>query len=218
MRGKDLNLRPLGYEFDLCFAWLHAVPSTSTTYHILMALGSSCFGLLFLGSGSTFGSTSPPFSARQSAPFPVLILWAANPKGISWSRRDTRLAKPKESPRTQVSDCGLLPSRRPQSDQHRDLGPGTASREKPNNLAPFPTGGRLNFEGGGRHSRNFQRWEGKHSRNFRRRCSGEQYPLSYYNELFVWNQACQRQPAHFHLIGAETQIGRRTPSIVQSNR
>jgi|SRR5260370_35866713 hypothetical protein len=25
-----------------------------------MALGSSCFGLLFLGSGSTFGSTSPP--------------------------------------------------------------------------------------------------------------------------------------------------------------
>ena len=50
-----------------------------------MALGSSCFGLLFLGSGSTFGSTSPPFSARQSAPFPVLILWVANPKGISWS-------------------------------------------------------------------------------------------------------------------------------------
>ena len=32
-----------------------------------MALGSSCFGLLFLGSGSTFGSTSPqPFSLRSS--------------------------------------------------------------------------------------------------------------------------------------------------------
>ena len=47
---------------------------------------------------------------------------------------------------------------------------------------------------------------------------GEQYPISYYNELFLRNQACHRQPAHFHLIGAETQIGRRTPSIVQSNR
>jgi hypothetical protein len=157
------------------------------------------------------------------------------------------LARPNEgiTARTPVSDCRLLPSRRPPSDQHRDLGPGTASREKPNNLAPFPTGVRrrsLNFEGGGRHSRNFKRrgsragrperrsptalagrwfpsdWEGNHSRNFRRCCPGEQYPISYYNELFVWNQACQRQPAHFHLIGAETQIGRRTPSIVQSNR
>jgi hypothetical protein len=47
---------------------------------------------------------------------------------------------------------------------------------------------------------------------------GGQYPISYYNELFVWNQACHRQPAHFHLIGAETQIGRRPPSIVQSDR
>ena len=46
----------------------------------------------------------------------------------------------------------------------------------------------------------------------------EQYPISYYNELFVWNQAWQRQLVHFHLIGAETQIGRRTPSIVQSDR
>src|ERR1017187_1608298 len=28
------------------------------TYSILLALGSSCFGLLFLGSGSTFGSNT----------------------------------------------------------------------------------------------------------------------------------------------------------------
>jgi hypothetical protein len=46
----------------------------------------------------------------------------------------------------------------------------------------------------------------------------ERYPVSYYNELFVWNQACYRQPAHFHLIGAKTQIRHRTPSIVQSDR
>jgi hypothetical protein len=31
LRGKDLNLRPLGYEFDLCFAWFHVVPYTSKT-------------------------------------------------------------------------------------------------------------------------------------------------------------------------------------------
>ena len=55
-----MNLRPLGYEFDLCFVWFHVVPSISMTSLILMALGSSCFGLLFLGSGSTFGSTAPP--------------------------------------------------------------------------------------------------------------------------------------------------------------
>jgi hypothetical protein len=29
LRGKDLNLRPLGYEFDLCFVWFHAVPCIS---------------------------------------------------------------------------------------------------------------------------------------------------------------------------------------------
>ena len=151
----------------------------------------------------------------------------------------------KESPRTPVSDCRLLPSRRPPSDQHRDLGPGTASREKLNNLAPFPTGGsETEFEFrrkgttlSGFPTEGFARWqtreaftdgacwlmvpsdwEGRHSRNFRRHCPSEQYPISYHNELFVWNQACHRQPAHFHLIGAQTQIGRRTPSIVQSNR
>jgi hypothetical protein len=31
LRGQDLNLRPLGYEFDLCFVWLHIVPSISMT-------------------------------------------------------------------------------------------------------------------------------------------------------------------------------------------
>src|ERR1035438_9559093 len=33
-----------------------------------MALGSSCFGLLFLGSGSRSGSTSPPLSGGASLP------------------------------------------------------------------------------------------------------------------------------------------------------
>src|SRR5437868_827302 len=45
----------------------------------------------------------------------------------------------------------------------------------------------------------------------------EQYPISYYNELFVWNQACPGQPAHFHLIGAESNIAHRTPSVIQSD-
>jgi hypothetical protein len=31
LRGKDLNLRPLGYEFDLCFTFVHAVPYISMT-------------------------------------------------------------------------------------------------------------------------------------------------------------------------------------------
>jgi hypothetical protein len=54
---------------------------------------------------------------------------------------------------------------------------------------------------------------GNNSRNFRPR---EQYPISYYNELFVWNQACHRQPAHFHLI-AESNTSRRTSSVFQSD-
>jgi hypothetical protein len=29
LRGKDLNLRPLGYEFDLCFSFVHAFPYIS---------------------------------------------------------------------------------------------------------------------------------------------------------------------------------------------
>jgi hypothetical protein len=29
LRGQDLNLRPLGYEFDLRFVWFHLVPSIS---------------------------------------------------------------------------------------------------------------------------------------------------------------------------------------------
>jgi hypothetical protein len=56
LREKDLNLRPLGYEFDLCFVWFHAIPCISMTYSILLAPGSSCFRLQFPGSGSTFGS------------------------------------------------------------------------------------------------------------------------------------------------------------------
>ena len=31
LRGEDLNLRPLGYEFDLGFIWFHAVPYISMT-------------------------------------------------------------------------------------------------------------------------------------------------------------------------------------------
>jgi hypothetical protein len=30
----------------------------------------------------------------------------------------------------------------------------------------------------------------------------------------VWKQACQRHPAHFRLMGAATQIGRRTVSSI----
>jgi hypothetical protein len=56
LRGQDLNLRPLGYEFDLRFAWIHAVPYISMPYSCLLALGSSCSGLLFLGSGNALGS------------------------------------------------------------------------------------------------------------------------------------------------------------------
>src|SRR5260370_20563506 len=29
LQGKDLNLRPLGYEFDLCFVCVHVVPCIS---------------------------------------------------------------------------------------------------------------------------------------------------------------------------------------------
>ena len=31
LRGKDLNLRPLGYEFDLRFVWFYVVPCISMT-------------------------------------------------------------------------------------------------------------------------------------------------------------------------------------------
>ena len=37
----------------------HVVPCISMTYSIFLALVSSSFGMLFLGSGSTSGSTSP---------------------------------------------------------------------------------------------------------------------------------------------------------------
>ena len=209
-----------------------------------MALGSSCFGLLFLGSGSTFGSTSPPLSGGAILPLYPSSFFAQLTQKASPGPAATLACQTKESPRTPVSDCRLLPSRRPPSDQHRDLGPGTASREKPNNLAPFPTGGsETEFEFRRRGTtfsefptEGFGRWQTPR-RVHRRRllvdgsrptgrgnilgisgiCPGEQYPISYYNELFVWNQACHRQPAHFHLIGAESKIGRRTPSVVQSD-
>src|SRR5258708_38678737 len=31
LRGKDLNLRPLCYEFHLCFFWIHVVSYVSVT-------------------------------------------------------------------------------------------------------------------------------------------------------------------------------------------
>ena len=107
-----------------------------------MALGSPCFGLLFLGSGSTFGSTSPLLSGGAILPlYPSSFFGQLTQKASPIPA--ATLARPNEgiTARTPVSDCRLLPSRRPPSDQHRDLGPGTASHEKPNNLAPFPTGG-----------------------------------------------------------------------------
>ena len=73
LRGKDLNLRPLGYEFDLCFVLVHVVPYISMTYSVLLALGSSCFGLLFVGIASTFGSkTSTPL--RRGNPLATLVV------------------------------------------------------------------------------------------------------------------------------------------------
>jgi hypothetical protein len=161
-----------------------------------MALGSSCFGLLFPGSGSTFGSTSPPLSGRAILPlYPSSFFWVANPKMHRLVPPRHSPGQTKESLRTPVSDCRLLPSRRPPSDQHRDLGPGTASREEPNNLAPFPTGGyetEFEFRRRGTTFSEFPTdgfvrwqtrerrsptalagrwfpsdWEGKHSRNFR---------------------------------------------------
>jgi hypothetical protein len=209
-----------------------------------MALGSSCFRLLFLGSGSTFGSTSPALPARRFCPLlSVLILWAANPKGIAYPRRDTRQAK-RRNHRADPS-FGLPVAAFPASSVRPTprSWPRNCVARKTQQPRPFPTGGsetefefrtrgttfselptegfvrwqtREAFTDGACRSMVPSDWEGKHSRNLRQLT--QQYPISYYNELFVWNQACQRQPVHFHLIGAETQIGRRTPSIVQSNR
>ena len=197
-----------------------------------MALGSCCFGLLFLGSGSTFGSTSPPLSGGASLPlYPSSFFEQQTQRHLLVPPRYSP-GQTKESSRTPVSDRRLLPSRRPPPDQHRDLGPGTASREKTRQPRPFPYWGFgdgvgisnegddiLGISNGGvrplADPRGVQPaalagrwfpsdWEGRHFRNFRRCRAGEQFPISYYNELFVWNQACQRKPVHFHLIGSET--------------
>jgi len=58
-----------------------------------MALGSSCFGLLFLGSGSTFGSTSLPLSSLRSVPFV-----RARPLGL----------RPKENPNRERQNSAHL--------------------------------------------------------------------------------------------------------------
>ena len=79
LRGKDLNLRPLGYEFDLYFVWVHAVPYISVTYSTLLALGSSCFRMLFVGSGSKFGSTLLRAFGLRSCPSPMLDLLGRQP-------------------------------------------------------------------------------------------------------------------------------------------
>ena len=88
-----------------------------------MALGSSCFGLLFLASGSTFGSTSPPLSGGAILPLLfIIILWVVNPKGVSWSRRDKR-----ENHRADLS-FGFAGRAFPASSvtKHRARGPRTA--------------------------------------------------------------------------------------------
>ena len=53
-----------------------------------MALGSSCFWLLFLGSGSTFGSTLRQPSSCDSVPSSGPILWVYGPKNPN--RNDTQ--------------------------------------------------------------------------------------------------------------------------------
>src|ERR1039458_2329868 len=74
-----------------------------------MAIGSSCFGLLFLGSGSTFGSTSPLVSAGRFCPLlSVLVLWVAKlTQDASSGPPRYSPDQTKESPRTSVSDCRL---------------------------------------------------------------------------------------------------------------
>src|ERR1035441_6018595 len=67
-----------------------------------MALGSSWFGLLFLGSGSTFGSTSPHLPPDDSVPFSVVVLWVVNPKGIAWTHHNTSLTKRMNHPGSRV--------------------------------------------------------------------------------------------------------------------
>ena len=213
---------------------------------MLMALGSSWFGLLFLGSGSTFGSTSPPISGGAILPlYPSSFFGQLTQKAspgpaatLAWPNEGITADPSFGLPVAAFPASSVRPTPRswPRKEQRR------AKNSTTSPLSPLGLRRRsLNFEGGGRHSWNFKRrgslagrperrlptalagrwfpsdWEGKHSRNFRRSCSPEQYPISYYNGLFVWNQACHRQLAHFHLIGGETQIGRRAPSIVQSN-
>jgi hypothetical protein len=94
LRGKDLNLRPLGYEFDLCFAFVHAVPYISMTYFILVAPGSCCFGLLFLGSGSRFGSTCWRPVRRHPSAFRCFVFRQAP---AIWRRRTSPSSSRRES-------------------------------------------------------------------------------------------------------------------------
>ena len=178
-------------------------------------------------------ATSPPFIAGQSAPFPVLILWVVNPKGISRSAADTHPAKRNnyrgpqswiagraftvslldQTPRSWRKNCGALPTWGSEE--------GKSSKEG-DEILGISNGGFALADTRRVHRRRLlvgtpSDWEGKHSRNFRPCRPGEPYPISDYNELFVWNQACHRQPARFHLIGAESHIGRRTPSALQSD-
>jgi hypothetical protein len=58
-----------------------------------MALGSSCFGLLFLGSGSMLGSTLRRCPRYDSVSSSGLVLWVANPKDIVGTHHNTCLTK-----------------------------------------------------------------------------------------------------------------------------
>ena len=47
LRGRDLNPRPLGYEFEECFLLLLGLSSCSVTYLFLLLGLSCCFVLVF---------------------------------------------------------------------------------------------------------------------------------------------------------------------------
>jgi hypothetical protein len=101
-----------------------------------------------------FGSTSTPVSVGQSAPsLSMLVLWVAYPKRISRSRSDTRLANRKNHRGPQFWLAGrAFPA---SSMTNTEI----VAQELPAATRPSPTGVRrgVNFERGGRDSRNFQR-------------------------------------------------------------
>ncbi len=60
LRGVDLNHRPLGYEPNATFLLVCLLSCSSRTYLILFGLVVACLGVVFLATGSRFGSGLGP--------------------------------------------------------------------------------------------------------------------------------------------------------------